>query len=86
MRNTVDNQPEYITVEPIPAKAQALLRNRTTARLIEDFIATKGTPDPHIYTVRGWIMSELRLRNPEAYTAWLDQDDPTEESLREFYK
>ena len=29
-------------------------------------------------------MDELESRNPEAFNAWLDQEYPTDETLREF--
>lgn len=66
-------------------KAKALLKNRPTGVLIEDFILTGLSNDENIPTVRGWIMDELEARNPDAFASWMDQDVPTDESLRLFY-
>lgn len=53
-------------------KATAIIKGMTTKKLIEVFIETGSNNDPHIPTVRGWIMDELEARNPEAFEAWLD--------------
>lgn len=66
-------------------KAKAIISTRSTDALIYDFIATGRVNDPHIPTVRGWIMDELEHRNLEAFSAWLDQDCPTDESLLLFF-
>lgn len=62
-------------------KAKKLLRNRTTHDLIIDFIISGKTSGALIPTVRGWIMDELERRNLSAFMRWLDQDNPTDESL-----
>ena len=66
-------------------KAKFLIAHRSTTSLIEDFILTGSNNDPHIPTVRGWIMDELEHRNPNAFSAWLEQDVPTDESLRNYF-
>lgn len=66
-------------------KAKRLIAARSTANLIEDFILTGSNNDPHIPTVRGWIMDELEHRNLDAFSAWLEQDAPTDESLRNYF-
>ena len=66
-------------------RAKYLIAHRSTANLIEDFIMTGSNNDPHIPTVRGWIMDELEHRNMDAFMAWLEQDVPTDESLRNFF-
>ena len=63
------------------AKAEALLRSRTTSQLVLDFLATTNNWDPEIPTVRGWIMDELERRNPEAMEAWLESDDLSDEAI-----
>ena len=63
------------------AKAEALLRTRTTSQLVLDFLATTNNWDPEIPIVRGWIMDELERRNPEAFEAWLDGDDISDEAI-----
>ena len=35
-------------------------------------------------TVRGWLMDEIKKRNPCGFDAWLDQDAPEEQDLRRF--
>lgn len=67
------------------ARRDAYLRQRTTAQLVEDFIFTGIMTDPHIPTVRGWIMDELERRNPEAYKHWLSLDCPEDIDLRECF-
>ena len=54
------------------AIARMKLQMRPLKDLIRDFILTGSIHDPHIPTVRGWIMDELERRNPEAYDAWLE--------------
>ena len=54
------------------AIARMKLQMRPLKDLIRDFIITGAIHDPHIPTVRGWIMDELERRNPEAYDAWLE--------------
>ena len=62
-------------------KAKNLISARSTYDLIFDFIFTGRCKDPNVPTVRGWIMDELEQRNPEAFNAWMDQLNPTDESL-----
>ena len=58
-------------------KARSRLANRTTEQLILDWELTEALPmTPELPTVRGWIMDEFQRRNPEAYDAWFDDDDP----------
>lgn len=66
-------------------KAKSLLQQRTTQDLISDFILTGQMTGNNIPTVRGWIMDELEARNCSAFSAWLDQDVPTDESLLLFF-
>lgn len=73
-------------IEMTPAeKAAQMLRMRSTSNLVQEFIMTGWMNDPHIPTVRGWYMDELKRRDPEAYNAWLDDDRCTDESLREYF-
>lgn len=74
-----------VTFSPVPAKAQDMLRSRPTRALITDFIFTSYSHDPHIPTVRGWIMDELERRDPEAYETWIDRDLPDSELYRLFH-
>ena len=67
------------------ASARRQISARKTHELVFDFIATGFIRDPHIPTVRGWIMDELKQRNPAAYDAWMDCDDPTDESLLQYF-
>lgn len=74
-------------------KAAEMLKNRTTTQLIDDLILAgvqmDATKDAETYTnlatVRGWIMDELKDRNPEAYDAWLDDETAEDRDLRKYY-
>ena len=66
-------------------KAAAKIKSMTTRQLIETFILTGAVNDPHIYTVRGWIMDELETRNPEAWEAYLDSDSLEDEDLLKYF-
>lgn len=72
------------TPESAARIARMKLSLRPTPDLIRDFILTGAIRDPHIPTVRGWIMEELERRNPDAYNAWLDAYD-TDESLPKYF-
>lgn len=61
-----------------------MLSNATLADLLDEWELTSSINDPAIPTVRGWLMDELESRNPEGFNAWLDQDEPYDEDLREF--
>lgn len=61
------------------------LKAMNTNELIALFVQTGSINDKHISTVRGWIMAELEARNPEAFDAWLDSDEPNDEDLYSFY-
>jgi len=67
-------------------KAKLMISHRSTANLIDDFILTSAVDDANIPTVRGWIMDELESRNPEAFAAWIDQNVPTDESLKKYFR
>ena len=59
------------------AKARKMVAMRTTAQLLNDWDATEAAQyTPELPTVRGWIMDELEARNPEAFSAWMDDEDP----------
>lgn len=64
-------------------KARELISNLTLAELLDEWELTSKIDNPEIPTVRGWLMDELESRNPEAFNKWLDQDDPTDEMLKE---
>lgn len=53
-------------------KAAAVIKSMTTRQLVDTFILTGSMNDPHIPTVRGWIMDELEARDPDAFDAWLE--------------
>jgi hypothetical protein len=61
-----------------------MISNLTLAELLDEWELTSKIDNPEIYTVRGWLMDELESRNPEAFNKWLDQDEPTDEMLKEF--
>lgn len=55
------------------------LKTMTIKQLCELFELTTNYRDPHIPTVRGWLMDEIERRNPEGFDAWLcgDAEDST---------
>ena len=65
-------------------KAREMISNLTLAELLDEWELTSDVDNPEIPTVRGWLMDELESRNPEAFDKWLDSDEPTDESLREY--
>lgn len=65
------------------ATARELISNLTLAELLDEWELTSKVNNPEIATVRGWLMEELEKRNPEAFDKWLDQDEPTDEMLKE---
>ena len=65
-------------------KAREMIGNLTLAELLDEWELTSKIDNPEIYTVRGWLMDELEIRNPEAFDKWLDSDEPTDEMLREY--
>lgn len=64
--------------------AREMLSNATLGDLLDEWELTTNSNDPEIATVRGWLMDELESRNPEAFNAWLDQDAPEDNQLREY--
>lgn len=56
-------------------KAAETLQRLSTDMLILEFELTEVINDKHVPVVRGWIMEELERRNPEAFNAWLDDED-----------
>ena len=68
------NNPEAI--------ARLKLSLRPTKDLIRDFILTGAIHDPHIPTVRGWIMDELERRDPEGYDNWIENYNDDRDLLK----
>ena len=64
--------------------AREMLANSTLGDLLDEWELTSNINDPEIATVRGWLMDELESRNSEAFNAWLDQDAPEDNQLREY--
>lgn len=67
-------------------QARELLSNATLADLLEEWELTSNIRTPEIAMVRGWLMDELESRNPEAFNAWLDQDEPEDTDLKWFMR
>lgn len=55
------------------ARARALIAARPLKALVNDFVLTEKSNDPNIFIVRGWLLDELKKRNPEAFDKWLDE-------------
>ena len=56
-------------------RAKELISKQTLDNLLTQWELTSVMNDPHIPTVRGWLMDELEKRNPEAFNEWLDNDE-----------
>lgn len=57
-------------------KARNMISTRTTEQLMADWELTEIAPmSAELPIVRGWIMDELESRDPEAYDAWMDDED-----------
>ena len=61
-----------------------MIEEATLADLLDQWELTSKINDPEIATVRGWLMDEFESRNPEAFNAWLDQDEPEDNDLKWF--
>ena len=64
------------------ARARKIISMQTMDKLIEQFELTETNNDPYIPTVRGWLMDELKSRNPDAFDTWLESE---EDSPRKFF-
>ncbi len=70
------------TMHPAERKARAMLAAATLADLIDEWELTTDNNDPHIYTVRGWLMDEIQTRCPRAFDAWLDSPTSADDELK----
>lgn len=60
--------------------ARKMISIRPLEKLIEDFELLDACIVDRLATeeeamVRGWIMDDLERRNPEAFEAWIDDED-----------
>ena len=69
--------------EEINNKAMDILKQGSTRQLLDLWEMTTNNNDPHIPTVRGWIMDELASRFPVAFNSWLDSNTD-DAMLREY--
>lgn len=65
------------------ARAQALIRTRSTDQLLAVWEMTTNNHDENIPMVRGWLMDEIERRYPAAFEAWICGD--TEDSDLRLY-
>lgn len=70
--------------EQLENKARELMANQTLADLLDEWELTSKMEGEEVPTLRGWLMNEIESRNPEAFNAWLDQDEPEDKDLREY--
>lgn len=78
------NEIHMTTVEK---QAREFLSNQTLADLLDEWELTSNMRNhPATATLRGWLMDELESRNPEAFNAWLDQDEPEDKDLKWYMK
>lgn len=74
-----------MTREQANERARAMLSKRTMAQLLQDWDLTEHMPfRQEVATIRGWLLEEFERRDPEAFDAWLESDDP-EASPRYFF-
>ena len=62
-----------------------MIKEKTTAQLIEIFIMSGHVNNPYMPTVRGWIMDELEARNHEAFDAWLESETCEDTDLYKYF-
>ena len=60
------------------------LKQMSLSQLLDLWELTETNNDINIYDVRGWLMDEIKSRNPAGVDAWLDQEEPEDKQLREF--
>lgn len=53
-------------------------------KLVDLFEMTTNSKDPHIPTVRGWLMDAIEAKNPEGFDSWLESELASDETLRDF--
>lgn len=60
------------------------LKELALDQLLSIWEETEHLDAPEVPTLRGWLMDEIERRNPEAFNAWLDQDAPEDNQLRQY--
>ena len=60
------------------------LKQMSLSQLLDLWEQTETNNDKNIYDVRGWLMDEIKSRNPAGFDAWIDQEAPEDKQLREF--
>lgn len=66
------------------AKARKMLKGMTMNQLLDQWEMTSVIKSTECYTVRGWLMDEIRSRDPKGYEAWLDTEDCDDRMLRRY--
>jgi hypothetical protein len=56
-------------------KIKQLLASQSTKRLVDLFEASDEVKDEDVYTVRGWLLDELEIRDKEAFESFLDSNE-----------
>ena len=72
------------TMDKTICNAPEKLKHLTLEQLLNAWEATEYLNTPETATVRGWLMDEIERRNPEGFTAWLDQEVPRDQDLRRY--
>ena len=52
------------------------LKELSLDQLLSVWEETERLNTPEVPTLRGWLMDEIKRRNPSGFNAWLDQDAP----------
>lgn len=59
-------------------KAEKIAREQiaqtTNCSLFDLWESTTSNNEPHVSTVRGWLMEEIERRFPAQFSGWLDTD------------
>ena len=67
-------------------KTKDLLAKQTTEQLLAQWELTSICNDENIPRVRGWLMEELKRRNPKGFNEWLESDLAEDSELRNYMK
>ena len=59
-----------------------IIKKLSTDQLLTLWEMTTDIEDKSIPDVRGWLMDEMKRRNPEGFNDWLNLEIPNDEMLR----
>lgn len=65
-------------------KARNMIKEKSTEQLLDLWMMISNTVSVDAAMVRGWLMDELEVRNPEGFDKWLDTDECKDEELAQY--